>query len=75
MEIRMHNLSVVVRVMLRDYRSDGPAVERNRDREFPFSGQKSEEGTLPPSRYYSRPPTRSGSRPSTADSLRHSVGG
>ncbi|KAL6108083.1 armc9 [Pungitius sinensis] len=54
-----------------DYRSDGRGVEGNR--EFPFSRQKSEEGSLPPSRYYSRPPTRSGSRPSTADSLRHSV--
>ncbi|XP_037626409.1 lisH domain-containing protein ARMC9 isoform X1 [Sebastes umbrosus] len=52
-----------------DYRSgDG-----SRDREFPLSRQKSEEGSLPPSRYNSRPPTRSGSRPSTADSLRHSI--
>uniref|UniRef100_A0A8C3A1K9 LisH domain-containing protein ARMC9 n=1 Tax=Cyclopterus lumpus TaxID=8103 RepID=A0A8C3A1K9_CYCLU len=41
--------------------------------EFPFSRQKSEEGSLPPSQYNSRPPTRSGSRPSTADSLRHSI--
>ncbi|KAM8875369.1 lisH domain-containing protein ARMC9 isoform 1-T1 [Spinachia spinachia] len=56
-----------------DYGSGGAAVEGNRDREFPFSRQKSEEGSLPPSRYYCRPPTRSGSRPSTADSLRHSV--
>uniref|UniRef100_A0A8C4DRI6 LisH domain-containing protein ARMC9 n=1 Tax=Dicentrarchus labrax TaxID=13489 RepID=A0A8C4DRI6_DICLA len=37
--------------------------------------QKSEEGSLPPSRHNSRPPTRSGSCPSTADSLRHSIGG
>ncbi|XP_041790836.1 lisH domain-containing protein ARMC9 isoform X2 [Chelmon rostratus] len=43
------------------------------DREYPLSRQKSEEGSLPPSRHNSRPPTRSGSRPSTADSLRHSI--
>ncbi|XP_032381628.1 lisH domain-containing protein ARMC9 isoform X2 [Etheostoma spectabile] len=46
---------------------------RSRDREYPLSRQKSDEGSLPPSRYNSRPPTRSGSRPSTADSLRHSI--
>uniref|UniRef100_A0A665X3B8 LisH domain-containing protein ARMC9 n=1 Tax=Echeneis naucrates TaxID=173247 RepID=A0A665X3B8_ECHNA len=36
--------------------------------------QKSEERSLPPSRYNSRPPTRSGSRASTADSMHHSIG-
>lgn len=56
-----------------DYRSDGQGDEGNRRKEFPFSRQKSEEGSLPPSQYNSRPPTRSGSRPSTADSLRHSI--
>ncbi|TNN75573.1 LisH domain-containing protein ARMC9 [Liparis tanakae] len=56
-----------------DYRSDGQGDEGNRHKEFPFSRQKSEEGSLPPSQYNSRPPTRSGSRPSTADSLRHSI--
>ncbi|KAG8003093.1 LisH domain-containing protein ARMC9 [Nibea albiflora] len=45
----------------------------SRDREYPLSRLKSEEGSLPPSRHNSRPPTRSGSRPSTADSLRHSI--
>uniref|UniRef100_A0A8D0B320 LisH domain-containing protein ARMC9 n=1 Tax=Sander lucioperca TaxID=283035 RepID=A0A8D0B320_SANLU len=52
-----------------------PSSHRNvvRDREYPLSRQKSDEGSLPPSRYNSRPPTRSGSRPSTADSLRHSI--
>ncbi|XP_027146238.1 lisH domain-containing protein ARMC9 isoform X1 [Larimichthys crocea] len=45
----------------------------SRDREYPVSTQKSDEGSLPPSRHNSRPPTRSGSRPSTADSLRHSI--
>ncbi|XP_029284871.1 lisH domain-containing protein ARMC9 isoform X2 [Cottoperca gobio] len=56
-----------------DYRSGSEGGEGSRDREFSFSRQKSEEGSLPPSRYSSRPPTRSGSRPSTADSLRHSI--
>ncbi|XP_031715447.1 lisH domain-containing protein ARMC9 isoform X2 [Anarrhichthys ocellatus] len=56
-----------------DYRCDGQGDEGNRHRGFPLSRQKSEEGSLPPSRYNSRPPTRSGSRPSTADSLRHSI--
>ncbi|XP_068445584.1 lisH domain-containing protein ARMC9 isoform X2 [Clinocottus analis] len=56
-----------------DYRSSGQGDEGNQTREFPFSRQKSEEGSLPPSQYNSRPPTRSGSRPSTADSLRHSI--
>ncbi|XP_041861320.1 lisH domain-containing protein ARMC9 isoform X2 [Melanotaenia boesemani] len=45
----------------------------SRDREYPRSRQKSEEGSLLPSQYNSRPPTRSGSRPSTNDSLRHSI--
>ncbi|XP_039667778.1 lisH domain-containing protein ARMC9 isoform X2 [Perca fluviatilis] len=56
-----------------DYRSGSQGDERSRDREYPLSRQKSDEGSLPPSRYNSRPPTRSGSRPSTADSLRHSI--
>uniref|UniRef100_A0A665X3Q8 LisH domain-containing protein ARMC9 n=1 Tax=Echeneis naucrates TaxID=173247 RepID=A0A665X3Q8_ECHNA len=42
--------------------------------ERPLSRQKSEERSLPPSRYNSRPPTRSGSRASTADSMHHSIG-
>ncbi|XP_024909829.1 lisH domain-containing protein ARMC9 isoform X3 [Cynoglossus semilaevis] len=42
-------------------------------RDYPLSRQKSESGSLPPSRYNSRPPTRSGSRPSTSESLRHSI--
>uniref|UniRef100_A0A8C6Q5E3 LisH domain-containing protein ARMC9 n=1 Tax=Nothobranchius furzeri TaxID=105023 RepID=A0A8C6Q5E3_NOTFU len=42
--------------------------------EYPLSRQKSEEGSLIPSRFNSRPPTRSGSRPSTTDSLHHSLG-
>ncbi|XP_028443077.1 lisH domain-containing protein ARMC9 isoform X3 [Perca flavescens] len=56
-----------------DYRSGGQGDGRSRDREYPLSRQKSDEGSLPPSRYNSRPPTRSGSRPGTADSLRHSI--
>ncbi|XP_070816619.1 lisH domain-containing protein ARMC9 isoform X2 [Chaetodon trifascialis] len=56
-----------------DYRSGSQGVEGSRDREYPLRRQKSEEGSLPPSRHNSRPPTRSGSRPSTADSLRHSI--
>ncbi|XP_035509312.1 lisH domain-containing protein ARMC9 isoform X2 [Morone saxatilis] len=56
-----------------DYRSGSQGGEGSRDREYPLSRQKSEEGSLPPSRHNSRPPTRSGSRPSTADSLRHSI--
>ncbi|XP_049445032.1 lisH domain-containing protein ARMC9 isoform X2 [Epinephelus fuscoguttatus] len=56
-----------------DYRSGSQGGEGSRDGEYPLSRQKSEEGSLPPSRYNSRPPTRSGSRPSTADSLRHSI--
>uniref|UniRef100_A0A3Q1FSH5 LisH domain-containing protein ARMC9 n=2 Tax=Acanthochromis polyacanthus TaxID=80966 RepID=A0A3Q1FSH5_9TELE len=56
-----------------DYRANTEGGESSRDREYPLSRQKSEEGSLPPSRYNSRPPTRSGSRPSTADSLRHSI--
>ncbi|XP_063747581.1 lisH domain-containing protein ARMC9 isoform X3 [Eleginops maclovinus] len=56
-----------------DYRSGSEGGGGSRDRESPHNRQKSEEGSLPPSRYNSRPPTRSGSRPSTADSLRHSV--
>ncbi|XP_038147689.1 lisH domain-containing protein ARMC9 isoform X1 [Cyprinodon tularosa] len=47
--------------------------ESSQNREYPLHRQKSEEGSLIPTRYNSRPPTRSGSRPSTADSLRHSV--
>ncbi|XP_058494292.1 lisH domain-containing protein ARMC9 isoform X1 [Solea solea] len=42
-------------------------------REYPLSRPKSEEGSLPPSRYNFRPPTRSGSCPSTSDSLRHTI--
>lgn len=71
----LQNLSCIVCVMCRDYRSGSQGDERSRDREYPLSRQKSDEGSLPPSRYNSRPPTRSGSRPSTADSLRHSIGG
>ncbi|XP_051231886.1 lisH domain-containing protein ARMC9 isoform X15 [Dicentrarchus labrax] len=56
-----------------DYRSGSQGGEGSRDREYPLSRQKSEEGSLPPSRHNSRPPTRSGSCPSTADSLRHSI--
>ncbi|XP_047444171.1 lisH domain-containing protein ARMC9 isoform X2 [Mugil cephalus] len=56
-----------------DYRANSQGGENRGDREYPLSRQKSEEGSLPPSRYNSRPPTRSGSRPSTADSLRHSI--
>uniref|UniRef100_A0A3B5A7X6 LisH domain-containing protein ARMC9 n=1 Tax=Stegastes partitus TaxID=144197 RepID=A0A3B5A7X6_9TELE len=56
-----------------EYRANTEGGESSRDREYPLSRQKSEEGSLPPSRYNSRPPTRSGSRPSTADSLRHSI--
>ncbi|XP_042339919.1 lisH domain-containing protein ARMC9 isoform X2 [Plectropomus leopardus] len=56
-----------------DYRSGSQGGEGSKDGEYPLSRQKSEEGSLPPSRYNSRPPTRSGSRPSTADSLRHSI--
>ncbi|XP_076583075.1 lisH domain-containing protein ARMC9 isoform X2 [Chaetodon auriga] len=56
-----------------DYRSGSQGVEGSGDREYPLRRQKSEEGSLPPSRHNSRPPTRSGSRPSTADSLRHSI--
>ncbi|KAG7217530.1 hypothetical protein INR49_021457 [Caranx melampygus] len=56
-----------------DYRPGSQGGEVSRDREYPLSRQKSEGGSLPPSRYNSRPPTRSGSRPSTADSLRHSI--
>ncbi|XP_049910848.1 lisH domain-containing protein ARMC9 isoform X2 [Epinephelus moara] len=56
-----------------DYRSGSQGGEGSRDGEYPLSRQKSEEGSLPPSRYNSRPPTRSGSRPSTADSLCHSI--
>uniref|UniRef100_A0A8C6Q7B7 LisH domain-containing protein ARMC9 n=1 Tax=Nothobranchius furzeri TaxID=105023 RepID=A0A8C6Q7B7_NOTFU len=53
-----------------------PSSYRNsdRNREYPLSRQKSEEGSLIPSRFNSRPPTRSGSRPSTTDSLHHSLG-
>uniref|UniRef100_A0A1A8MBG7 LisH domain-containing protein ARMC9 n=1 Tax=Nothobranchius pienaari TaxID=704102 RepID=A0A1A8MBG7_9TELE len=47
--------------------------ESDRNREYPLSRQKSEEGSLIPSRFNSRPPTRSGSRPSTTDSLHHSL--
>ncbi|XP_028259331.1 lisH domain-containing protein ARMC9-like isoform X2 [Parambassis ranga] len=56
-----------------DYRANSQGAESSRDMEYTLSRQKSEEGSLPPSRYNSRPPTRSGSRPSTADSLRHSI--
>ncbi|CAK6968781.1 lisH domain-containing protein ARMC9 isoform X2 [Scomber scombrus] len=56
-----------------DYRAGSQGGDGNRDMEYPLSRQKSEEGSLPTSRYNSRPPTRSGSRPSTADSLRHSI--
>ncbi|XP_071342030.1 lisH domain-containing protein ARMC9 isoform X1 [Trachinotus anak] len=56
-----------------DYRAGSQGGEVSRDREYPLSRQKSEEGSLPPSRFNSRPPTRSGSRQSTADSLRHSI--
>lgn len=42
-------------------------------RGFPPSRQKSDGGSLPPSRHNSRPPTRSGSRPSTDDSLHHGI--
>ncbi|XP_023258468.1 lisH domain-containing protein ARMC9 isoform X2 [Seriola lalandi dorsalis] len=56
-----------------DYRAGSQGGEVSGDREYPLSRQKSEEGSLPPSRYSSRPPTHSGSRPSTADSLRHSI--
>lgn len=61
-------------VLSRDYRAGSQGGDGSRDREYPLSRQKSEEGSLPNSRYNSRPPTRSGSRPSTADSLRHSIG-
>lgn len=74
-KIQKQFMSFIVCVTCRDYRSDGQGDEGNRRKEFPFSRQKSEEGSLPPSQYNSRPPTRSGSRPSTADSLRHSIGG
>lgn len=66
---------VCVCVMCRDYRSGTRVSESNRNREYPLSRLKSEEGSLPVSRHNSRPPTRSGSHPSTADSLRHSIGG
>nr|XP_019954026.1 PREDICTED: lisH domain-containing protein ARMC9 isoform X2 [Paralichthys olivaceus] len=56
-----------------DYRAGSQGCEVSRDSDYPLSLQKSEEGSLPPSRYNSRPPTRSGSRPSTSDSLRHSI--
>lgn len=56
-----------------DYRPGSQGGDGSRDREYPLSRQKSEEGSLPTSRYNSRPPTRSGSRPSTADSLRHGI--
>ncbi|KAM3876371.1 lisH domain-containing protein ARMC9 [Diretmus argenteus] len=53
-----------------------PGFQRNVnpvDREYSLSRQRSEDGSLPPSRCNSRPPTRSGSRPSTADSLHHGI--
>ncbi|XP_070688410.1 lisH domain-containing protein ARMC9 [Pempheris klunzingeri] len=56
-----------------DYRSSSQGGEGSRDREYPLSRQKNEEGSLPPSQHNSRPPTRSGSRPSTTDSLCHSI--
>lgn len=56
-----------------DNRPSSQCSERSRNREYPLNRQKSEEGSLIPSRYNSRPPTRSGSPPSTADSLRHSI--
>ncbi|KAM7387963.1 hypothetical protein PAMP_024167 [Pampus punctatissimus] len=56
-----------------DYRTGSQRGDGSRDREYPLSRQKSEEGSLPDSPYNTRPPTRSGSRPSTADSLRHSI--
>ncbi|XP_034439184.1 lisH domain-containing protein ARMC9 isoform X2 [Hippoglossus hippoglossus] len=56
-----------------DYRAGSPWCGVSRDSENPLSRQKSEEGSLVPSRFNSRPPTRSGSRPSTSDSLRHSI--
>lgn len=73
----LQNLSciVCVCVMCREYRSGSQGGEGSRDREYPLSRQKSEEGSLPPSRHNSRPPTRSGSRPSTADSLCPSISG
>ncbi|XP_029356591.1 lisH domain-containing protein ARMC9 isoform X4 [Echeneis naucrates] len=57
-----------------DFRAGSQGGEAVRDRERPLSRQKSEERSLPPSRYNSRPPTRSGSRASTADSMHHSIG-
>ncbi|XP_068174887.1 lisH domain-containing protein ARMC9 isoform X2 [Antennarius striatus] len=56
-----------------DYRSSSVEGGDDRDREYPLSRQKSEEGGFPLYRHNSRPPTRSGSRPSTADSLRHGI--
>uniref|UniRef100_A0A8C4DWB3 LisH domain-containing protein ARMC9 n=1 Tax=Dicentrarchus labrax TaxID=13489 RepID=A0A8C4DWB3_DICLA len=47
-----------------------PSSHRNVNApEYPLSRQKSEEGSLPPSRHNSRPPTRSGSCPSTIQSV------
>ncbi|XP_012728038.2 lisH domain-containing protein ARMC9 isoform X1 [Fundulus heteroclitus] len=54
-------------------RPSSQCCESGRNGEYPLNRQKSEEGSLIPSRYNSRPPTRSGSPPSTADSLRHSI--
>ncbi|XP_037530501.1 lisH domain-containing protein ARMC9 [Nematolebias whitei] len=56
-----------------DNRVSSQGHESSRNRDYLLSQQKSEEGSLIPSRYNSRPPTRSGSRPSTVDSLHHSL--
>ncbi|XP_062251892.1 lisH domain-containing protein ARMC9 isoform X1 [Platichthys flesus] len=56
-----------------DFRPGSPWCGISRDSENSLSRQKSEDGSLVPSRFNSRPPTRSGSRPSTSESLRHSI--
>ncbi|XP_060934243.1 lisH domain-containing protein ARMC9 [Limanda limanda] len=56
-----------------DYRAGSPWCGVSRDSENSLSLQKSEDGSLVPSRFNSRPPTRSGSRPSTSESLRQGI--